>query len=43
LCRRHHRLKQHHLWALTQVSPGRFVWTTAMGRSYAVCPDVHPV
>jgi hypothetical protein len=43
LCRRHHRLKQHRMWSLTQVSPGRFVWTTATGRSYAVCPDVYPV
>jgi hypothetical protein len=43
LCRRHHRLKQHPMWALTQDSPGRFVWTTATGRSYAVCPDTYPV
>jgi hypothetical protein len=43
LCRRHHRLKQHALWALVQVSPGRFTWTTATGRSYAVCPDLYPV
>jgi hypothetical protein len=41
LCRRHHRLKQEHHWALTQASPGTFRWQTSAGRSYATTAHQH--
>jgi len=34
LCRRHHRVKQARGWALNQVSPGVFAWSTPSGRHY---------
>jgi hypothetical protein len=34
LCRRHHQLKQHPGWTLTQPEPGTFGWTTPAGRTY---------
>jgi len=34
LCRRHHRTKQARGWALNQVSPGVFAWSTPSGRHY---------
>jgi hypothetical protein len=43
LCRRHHMLKQHPDWRLTQSQPGIFQWTTPTGRRYAVTPEIHPV
>jgi hypothetical protein len=42
LCRRHHILKQHPGWALTQRRPGIFQWTTPAGCTYAVTPDIQP-
>jgi hypothetical protein len=39
LCRRHHRLKQHPGWTLTQPRPGTFLWTTPAGRTYTTHPD----
>ncbi len=41
LCRRHHRLKQQHHWALTQTTPGTFHWQTPAGRTYATTPPRH--
>jgi hypothetical protein len=38
LCRRHHRLK-HDGWELEMVTPGMFVWTSALGHRYQVGPD----
>ncbi|HMH89960.1 MAG TPA: DUF222 domain-containing protein [Streptosporangiaceae bacterium] len=38
VCRRHHRLKQHPGWTLTQPQPGTFCWTTPAGRSYTTRP-----
>ncbi len=43
LCRRHHILKQHPRWHLTQPEPGTFHWTTPTGRTYLATPDTHPV
>jgi len=34
LCRRHHRTKQAHGWALNQVGPGILAWSTPSGRNY---------
>ena len=42
-CRRHHQLKQHPRWKLSQTSPGEFTWTTPAGRTYTVSPDAHPL
>ncbi|MGH3275085.1 MAG: HNH endonuclease, partial [Streptosporangiaceae bacterium] len=39
LCRRHHQLKQHPGWTLTQPRPGYFQWTTPAGRTYITLPD----
>jgi hypothetical protein len=39
LCRRHHQLKQHPGWTLTQPRPGTFHWTTSAGRTYIAEPD----
>jgi Domain of unknown function (DUF222) len=38
LCRRHHRLKQHPGWTITQPQPGVFSWTTPAGRTYITRP-----
>jgi hypothetical protein len=38
LCRRHHQLKQHPGWTLTQPEPGTFRWTTPAGRTYTTRP-----
>jgi hypothetical protein len=38
LCRRHHHLKQHPGWTLTQPQPGTFHWTTPTGRTYTTHP-----
>jgi hypothetical protein len=43
LCRRHHILKQHPDWQLTQSQPGIFQWTTPTGRRYAVAPEIHSI
>jgi hypothetical protein len=42
-CRRHHQLKQHPRWKLTQTRPGHFTWTTPTGRTYTTAPDTQPV
>lgn len=42
-CRRHHRLKQHPDWLLTQPRPGVLTWRTPAGLSYPVTPETHPV
>lgn len=34
LCLRHHRLKSVGGWSLDQSAPGRFDWTSALGRRY---------
>ena len=41
VCRRHHRLKQHPGWTLTQPRPGIFSWTTPAGRTYTTHPHQH--
>jgi hypothetical protein len=41
-CRRHHRAKQAAGWRLSQPSPGTFVWTTPLGRSYQTDPEPYP-
>jgi Domain of unknown function (DUF222) len=38
VCRRHHRLKQHPGWTVTQPQPGVFCWTTPAGRTYTTHP-----
>nr|MDQ2876672.1 HNH endonuclease [Actinomycetota bacterium] len=38
VCRRHHRLKQHPGWTVTQPKPGMFCWTTPAGRTYTTYP-----
>jgi hypothetical protein len=38
-CRRHHRMKQHPDWNLTQPTPGTFVLTTPTGRNYTREPE----
>ena len=42
LCRRHHRVKQARGWRLTQPEPGRMVWITPSGPSYATGPTAYP-
>ena len=37
-CRRHHRLKQHPHWTVTQPQPGVFSWTTPAARTYTTHP-----
>jgi hypothetical protein len=37
-CRKHHILKQHPRWALTQNPDGTFTWTTPAGRTYTTTP-----
>lgn len=39
LCRHHHMLKTEGGWRLSQPEPGRFVWTSPLGRSYPVAPE----
>ncbi|MGH3565647.1 MAG: HNH endonuclease signature motif containing protein [Pseudonocardia sp.] len=34
LCRRHHRMKHEGRWRLEQPRPGRFCWTSPLGRVY---------
>lgn len=34
LCERHHRLKTEGWWTLRQPTPGRFEWTSPLGRTY---------
>ena len=43
LCRTHHQIKQLPGWALHQVAPGVFRWTTPSGRTYTAVPDTHPL
>ena len=38
LCRRHHRLKTHSRWRLTQ-NRGTFTWTSPTGRTYTRSPE----
>ena len=40
LCRRHHRLKHHTAWRLTQTN-GRFHWTSPTGRHHTTHPQNH--
>jgi hypothetical protein len=40
-CRKHHILKQHPRWTLTQNPDGTFTWTTPAGRSYTTSPAIH--
>jgi hypothetical protein len=42
-CRRHHQLKQHPRWKLTQPQPGTFTWTTPTGRTYTTGPGTQPI
>ncbi|MFC4565614.1 HNH endonuclease signature motif containing protein, partial [Nocardiopsis mangrovi] len=42
LCRRHHRLKQHPGWKLSQPSPGTLVWRTPHHRTHTTVPDPYP-
>ncbi|MFC3998956.1 HNH endonuclease [Nocardiopsis sediminis] len=42
LCRRHHRLKQHPAWSLTQPSPGTLVWRTPHNRTHTTTRDPYP-
>jgi hypothetical protein len=42
-CRRHHQLKQHPRWTLTEPTPGVFRWTTPTGRRYTAKPDPQPL
>jgi hypothetical protein len=43
LCRRHHQLKQHPGWTLTQPVPGTFRWTTPNTRTYTTHPHQYDV
>ncbi|CUU53682.1 protein of unknown function (DUF222) [Parafrankia irregularis] len=38
LCRRHHRVRHHGRWRVTQPRPGVFRWTSPTGRRYEVRP-----
>ncbi|MFS0734835.1 DUF222 domain-containing protein [Microbacterium sp. 1P10UB] len=38
VCRRHHSLKHHSAWTVTQKSRGVLVWTSPLGRTYADRP-----
>ncbi|EFC80785.1 HNH endonuclease signature motif containing protein, partial [Parafrankia sp. EUN1f] len=38
LCRRHHRVRHHSRWQVTQPWPGVFRWTSPTGRRYEVRP-----
>ncbi|AZS38400.1 hypothetical protein CVS47_03057 [Microbacterium lemovicicum] len=38
LCRRHHSLKHHSAWTVTQKTPGVLVWTSPLGRTYTDRP-----
>jgi hypothetical protein len=40
-CRKHHILKQHPRWTLTQNPDGTFTWTTPAGRSYTTRPHTY--
>ena len=42
-CRRHHQLKQHPRWTLSEPAPGVFRWTTPTGRRYTTNPDPQPL
>ncbi|MFC4566099.1 HNH endonuclease signature motif containing protein, partial [Nocardiopsis mangrovi] len=42
LCRRHHRLKQHPGWKLSQPSPGTLIWRTPHHRTHTTVPDPYP-
>jgi hypothetical protein len=42
-CRRHHQLKQHPRWTLSEPAPGVFRWTTPTGRRYIAKPDPQPL
>lgn len=39
LCRHHHRAKHEGGWQLRQPKPGRFVWRSPLGKTYAVRPE----
>jgi ribosomal protein L12E/L44/L45/RPP1/RPP2 len=43
LCRRHHRCKQDEGWHLRQPEPGRLIWTTPSGRTYATTTEPYPI
>ncbi|CUU55762.1 protein of unknown function (DUF222) [Parafrankia irregularis] len=38
MCRRHHRVRHHTRWRVTQPRPGVFSWTSPTGRHYEVRP-----
>jgi len=38
LCRRHHRMKQHEGWTLTQPEPGVMIWEAPSRRRYVTTP-----
>ncbi len=38
LCRRHHRLKTHHGWSYTTLTPGLYLWRSPLGRRYLRSP-----
>ncbi|GLU45896.1 HNH endonuclease signature motif containing protein [Nocardiopsis ansamitocini] len=42
LCRKHHRLKQHPDWRLTQSGPGVLTWRTPHRRVHTVRPEPYP-
>ncbi|UUZ59796.1 HNH endonuclease [Nocardioides sp. B-3] len=48
LCRRHHRLKTHGRWCVTQPTSGVFEWTSPHGHTYrrdptgTTCTDTAP-
>ncbi len=42
LCRRHHRTKHQGGWRLRQILPGVFAWTTALGHTHLVGPELQP-
>lgn len=41
LCRKHHRLKHHTAWRMTQTPAGTIHWTSPAGREHHTTPD-HP-
>jgi len=42
LCRRHHRLKTHGGWTLTQPRPGEFHWLSPARLRYVTLPETYP-
>jgi len=39
LCRKHHRLKHHTRWRMSQAAGGDIHWTSPAGREYATSPE----